>query len=420
MEQFTRILYQIVQDEGPAIFQEPYRFWAIAEDYAGGSSSNELELLLQFAKQNLLPTLGEAYQAKHNSEKERLVHAVEQRIERTSRFSEEMVEQFLQCFCEAYRWEIELASVRRKRQARERAEAERQAEAERILAEQRARAEQQARERQQEQERIERDRRRKQRNQYLKWGGVVVVIVALVYFIGANWPFRPGPVDSSVDQSAAVTQSETETESPAESESAQQETDTEALSSLPGVDPSNQADYSNCLNPDRYHRVESSDGRFSFYYPDSFFSSVDQIGDNYTFYTEDGSATLSVRKESASFSDPVSTVRAAHDGKRADVDLSDETNRVDLVSEEIKDGWAHALLSGKVMGNPSRSEYYIVVSDGDVQYTLDFVYDEDDPAVRSQQWYLVDCLYRLCEHSGTTYQVRSYELFLKDDMGEKR
>ena len=419
MEQFILILRQMVRDEGPSVFEESYRFWAIAEDYAGGRMPDEMELLLQFAKQNLIPTLGEAYLAKGNREKERLVHTVEQRIERTSRFSEEMVERFLHCFCEAYHWKIELASARRRREVRERAEAERQAEAERLLAEQRALAEQQARERQEAQERIERDRRRKQRNKYLKRGALVCVVLFVVFcIVGKYWPPKP-PVDSSVVSSAADSQLEEATENDAKQDPAMEDT-TEPKSSLPGVDPSNQPDYTNCLNPDRYHRVESSDGRFSFYYPENFFSDVDQSGDNYTFHTADGSAILTVRKESATSSDPVSSVREAHDAKRGDLDLSDETNRVDLVSEDIKDGWSHALLSGKVMGNQSRSEYYIVVSDGDVQYTLDFAYDEDDPGERSQQWYLVDCLYRYCEHSGTTYKVRSYDLFLKDDMGEKR
>ncbi|MCO7154124.1 hypothetical protein NIA73_13080 [Anaerobutyricum hallii] len=34
--------------------------------------------------------------------------------------------------------------------------------------------------------------------------------------------------------------------------------------------------------------------------------------------------------------------------------------------------------------------------------------------------YVVDCVYRFCSFSGGTYQPRSYQQFLDDNMGSKK
>ena len=34
--------------------------------------------------------------------------------------------------------------------------------------------------------------------------------------------------------------------------------------------------------------------------------------------------------------------------------------------------------------------------------------------------YVVDCVYRYCSFSGGTYCPRTYQQFLKDDMGKKK
>ena len=38
----------------------------------------------------------------------------------------------------------------------------------------------------------------------------------------------------------------------------------------------------------------------------------------------------------------------------------------------------------------------------------------------SKRGYMVDCVYRCCAHSGSTYKVRTYDMYMNDDMGEKR
>lgn len=260
---------------------------------------------------------------------------------------------------------------------------------------------------------------------------VVVLVVLLLILAGlliyTMW-FVPKQGANSDQQEIAqsdvqeddTTSSEADENTWERSDEENTETDTEPedLSSFPGVDPSNDPEYSHALDPYSYHRVETSDGRFSFYYPDGFFSQVTQDGDNYTFDTKDHSAVLYIRTESVSRS-PADSVQAAHDNHLNQLDRA--TINVDISSEEKDDGWAHAVLSGKDRGNSLKMDYYIAVSDGKKCYTLEYNYtDSQGGAVLSPASYMVDCLYRYCEHSGTTYQVRTYEMYMRDDMGEKK
>ncbi len=189
--------------------------------------------------------------------------------------------------------------------------------------------------------------------------------------------------------------------------------------SLDGVSYSNYPDYDAVANPSDYNIVEVNN-EFSFGYPRDFFERVEQEGNNYTFYTSNNTATLMVREEAALYSDPIQNVRAYFNDMFGRVDSNSQVTGVHLVSEELKGGWAHALVGGDY-NDSYDSVYYIVVSNGSSVYSVRFDYETFEPGVYyNPQNYMIDCIYRLCEHSGTSYLIRNYNQFLKDDMGTKR
>ena len=127
-----------------------------------------------------------------------------------------------------------------------------------------------------------------------------------------------------------------------------------------------------------------------------------------------------VREEAALYSDPIQNVRAYFNDMFGRVDANSQVTGVHLVSEELKGGWAHALVGGDY-NDSYDSVYYIVVSNGSSVYSVRFDYETLEPGVYyNPQNYMIDCIYRLCEHSGTSYLIRNYNQFLKDDMGTKR
>lgn len=254
---------------------------------------------------------------------------------------------------------------------------------------------------------------------------VIALGLGIVYAYGTGrLPFlKPaGAARAASEQNPPKTEGDIMIISPQDGDSVPDDSSVQSKS-FPGVSPSNPGDYDACLDPEKYHRLESTDGRFWFSYPDGFFSQATHEDGRYTFSTKDGSVTMSVRKETALPSeDPVACVRRAHDSKKPDFMLQpDGKVSIDLVSETSKDGWAHALLGGKTQRDSLVSEYYIAVSDGDALYVMNLRYPNDaTEESHSKRGYMVDCVYRYCAHSGSTYKVRTYDMYMNDDMGEKR
>lgn len=189
---------------------------------------------------------------------------------------------------------------------------------------------------------------------------------------------------------------------------------------LKGVEIGNNPDYNICTNPDTYQRVEIANGEFSFGYPEGFFNHVEKDGEDYIFMSEEGKATLIVRQKKGS-GDAILDVQNAYSFLNGKIDTSNKETGIKLVSERIKEGWAHCIYGGTYFDDTNKAAYFIGVSNGKNVYTMDFEYYEPDTNnYHTPQNYMIDCLYRLCEHSGTSYRVRTYEQFLADDMGKKK
>lgn len=189
---------------------------------------------------------------------------------------------------------------------------------------------------------------------------------------------------------------------------------------LEGVDANNKPDYNNCTSPSNYKKVVIKEGEFSFGYPENFFNKVEKEGDNYTFTSEGAVATLCVKHEKGS-GDKVYDVQNAYKFLEGKIDIEDERYAQKRVADKEKDGWTRCIYTGLYIDDPNKSVYFIGASNGEDVYTLEFEYfDSDVDDFYTPEDYMVDCLYRLCDHSGADYEIRTYEQFLRDDSGTKK
>lgn len=191
---------------------------------------------------------------------------------------------------------------------------------------------------------------------------------------------------------------------------------------LTGVAASNVPDYENYLSPDNYEKL-TVDTNFSFSYPSGFFSKVEQYNKNYTFSTSDNSDTMYILCESGS-GDAVKDVRDAANKNASLINSNEDKHGVKVVSDKVKDGWAHCIIGGNYTDGQNGSGngmYKIIVSNGSSIYTLDYEYGSSNTSTYyTAQNYMLDCMYRYCEHSGTTYKPRTWDDFKHDRMGEKK
>ena len=191
---------------------------------------------------------------------------------------------------------------------------------------------------------------------------------------------------------------------------------------LTGVSQSNVPNYENYLSPDNYEEL-TVDTNFSFSYPSGFFSKVEQYNKNYTFSTSDNSDTMYILCESGSGA-AVKDVRDAANKNASLINSNEDKHGVKVVSDKVKDGWAHCIIGGNYTDGQNgngNGMYKIIVSNGSSIYTLDYEYGSSDTSTYyTAQNYMLDCIYRYCEHSGTTYKPRTWDDFNHDRMGEKK
>ena len=170
----------------------------------------------------------------------------------------------------------------------------------------------------------------------------------------------------------------------------------------------------NCLSTDAYNTVISEDGSFSFGYPKYLFnhSEVNASGSSYSLtYKEGGEekkAELAVYTEE-------NEGNALENAKQLYDRFSSQVNKIYFKMQPTRtdsEGMARTLIGASVDSSETTGVYIIAANDGEKNYILKDDYNAID--------YVVDCVYRYCSFSGGTYRPRTYQQFLKDDMGKKK
>lgn len=178
-----------------------------------------------------------------------------------------------------------------------------------------------------------------------------------------------------------------------------------------------------CLNTDAYDTVIAEDGSFSFGYPKYLFnqSEVNKEGTSYTLSYKEGNssktAELTVYTES-------NKGNALENAKQLYQRFSSQVNKMYFKMQPTRidsSGMARALIGASVDSSETMGVYIIAANDGEKNYILKFTYpDPDMKDDYNEIDYVVDCVYRYCSFSGGTYRPRTYQQFLKDDMGTKK
>ena len=84
------------------------------------------------------------------------------------------------------------------------------------------------------------------------------------------------------------------------------------------------------------------------------------------------------------------------------------------------DGMARGIVAG-TYDDEGTCVYIVAANDGQKDYIMELYYPDSAPEYDYDDVnYIIDCVYRYCSFAGGTYKPRSHELFMRDDMGEKK
>ena len=84
------------------------------------------------------------------------------------------------------------------------------------------------------------------------------------------------------------------------------------------------------------------------------------------------------------------------------------------------DGMARGIVAG-TYDDDGTCVYIVAANDGQKDYIMELYYPDSAPEYDYDDVnYIIDCVYRYCSFAGGTYKPRSHELFMRDDMGEKK
>lgn len=180
-----------------------------------------------------------------------------------------------------------------------------------------------------------------------------------------------------------------------------------------------------CLSPEDYNTVTAKDDSFSFAYPKYLFnhSEENEDGTSYTFSYKGKSDSDSSEAELSVYTqenegDPLQNARELYQNFSSEVYkkyFKMYPSRVD------SSGMARTLIGASTDSSEKTGVYIIAANDGKKDYILKFTYPDPDMTNDYNEIdYVVDCVYRFCSFSGGTYQPRSYQQFLDDNMGSKK
>lgn len=197
----------------------------------------------------------------------------------------------------------------------------------------------------------------------------------------------------------------------------------DAISSKFHINSDTEEDYSRNLKPDQYAFYDSGISDFNFYYPTELYEAVKmnnvQAPSVYgtrlqkVHFTGSGGSELifEVCRREDSFS--LDTMRENVFQKESNL-LSDSVTILNRLSEGETHG--KVILSGYNSSSHEKAIYDMVkIEDGYIlQMKVIYPFTPGDMENNRQQNYVVECLYRLCGFSDTSYEsTRSYDEFCK-------
>ena len=222
----------------------------------------------------------------------------------------------------------------------------------------------------------------------------------------ASMSFSKQSSESDSKTKTADTAQNTATTSAASATTAKSEESQAESAVLEGVADSNTGSYSSVTDLNNYKQI-SIDGKFTFAYPKGFFQQGSIDGDNYSFWAVDEKNN-----------ECTMNVKVLSDGNSVQEQYDNITSTLMNVNPNIKPnkndaGWTYTYFSGYLNQTRGQIETDIIASDGNKTYMLEVQYIETDLGEYvNEQGYMMDCIYRYCNRSGSKHDPRTYQDFI--------
>lgn len=222
---------------------------------------------------------------------------------------------------------------------------------------------------------------------------VAAVAVVVVLAFGVFWGLMRGTAQDEPRQSAGA-----ELEMPEQQAEQSDETQPD--------------DYSKVLEPGEFIRYTGTQPSFAFSYPKDFYTSeqVSEDGSSVLLDTRESSAhfTCEARTDGSTLTDCYEQLYREHEAALYSAETVYAKPKTPSGARFIVTGYADAACTVAVYD-------LVYITDMNVM-EMRVVYPPVTGAEdKNQKWYYVECLYRMCEFSGSSRAPRTYEQYLKGE-----
>lgn len=244
-------------------------------------------------------------------------------------------------------------------------------------------------------------------------GLFVVIIVVAAFFV---WQMILGTDIGSGVSSSSKTTTEAETKTTTEAttgttDTQQKDTTEEKDQDLPSITSQSQIDYDKILDLDDYETFYAGD--YSFGFPKELYKDVVKVGDSYEFRSDTYNYLIYRRQKLSSGTTVKKKLKSSYASIRNNL-----TNRNEILYKEENGVF---VIAGQKKDNTNQALYYLVRIENGYIYsmTIGYRYTSDKTQDNKKNYY-IDTMYRMCSFGRGTYQPRTYQQFLNDDMGTKK
>lgn len=179
------------------------------------------------------------------------------------------------------------------------------------------------------------------------------------------------------------------------------------------------------LSANEFATISSSE--YTLMYPKNFFKTgyYDVEKKKYEFVAADGVTSLTVTEEEAPVQDdPMACANWLLNQYSQDF-LVTSSCPYKFVSKKVSDsGYSRSVIAGPLVSNNHIGQYVVSACTNKKLYTLTLTYETNEADGigfdHTPKGYVVDCVYRGWSISGSTYQLRTYDQYMADVMGEKK
>lgn len=188
-------------------------------------------------------------------------------------------------------------------------------------------------------------------------------------------------------------------------------------------------DLSACTDSDDYQYVSSEDNSFEFAYPKYLFnrSYVNKTGNQYTLEyansdkADDYEIKAVISSQKAGSGNAVKSVQKLYKQKKKSIKNVTYAYPQGGKTPKLYQGKSSMIVMGYLDSDKTKCEYVLLTSDGKKDYMMQInFFDSDYKDEYKEINYVVDCMYRGCSFTNSTYQMRTFDQFREDDMGVKK